>query len=174
MYWDRLEAKGYGETQPRQINEKDAREYPFFKVGEVLNERFVGRLRGEQRETALQLNRRIEFKVLRTNYKPGPNSLFNPNQMAVAAEEGAKKIGETQLRELRAVKGHFFTLQLGVFKNVPAVLNQFRVVFTEKLSHGVVRYCTGVYDTREEAQQAAAALKQKGIGYLIKEFEFSH
>lgn len=174
VYWDRLEAKGYGETQPRQINEKDAREYPFFKVGEVLNERFFGRLRGEQRETALQLNRRIEFKVLRTNYKPGPNSLFNPNQMAVAAEEGTKKIGETQLRELRAVKGRFFTLQLGVFKNVPAVLNQFRVVFTEKLSHGVVRYCTGVYDTREEAQQAAAALKQKGIGYLIKEFEFSH
>ena len=39
VYWDRLEAKGYGETQPRQINEKDAREYPFFKVGEVLNER---------------------------------------------------------------------------------------------------------------------------------------
>ena len=93
VYWDRLEAKGYGETQPRQINEKDAREYPFFKVGEVLNERFFGRLRGEQRETALQLNRRIEFKVLRTNYKPGPNSLFNPNQMAVAAEEGTKKIG---------------------------------------------------------------------------------
>lgn len=91
VYWDRLEAKGYGETQPRQINEKDAHEYPFFKVGEVLNERFVGRLRGEQRETALQLNRRIEFKVLRTNYKPGPNSLFNPNQMAVAAEEGTKK-----------------------------------------------------------------------------------
>ena len=72
-----------------------------------MNERFVGRLRGEQRETALQLNRRIEFKVLRTNYKPGPNSLFNPNQMAVAAEEGTKKIGETQLRELRAVKGRF-------------------------------------------------------------------
>ena len=57
-----------------------------------MNERFFGRLRGEQRETALQLNRRIEFKVLRTNYKPGPNSLFNPNQMAVAAEEGTKKI----------------------------------------------------------------------------------
>lgn len=174
IYWDRLEAKGYGETQPRQINEKDAREYPFFKVGEVLNEKFVGRLKGEQRETALQLNRRIEFKVLRTNYRPGPNSLFNPNQTAIAAEEGVEKIGATQLRELKAVKGRFFTLQLGIFKNVPAVLNQFRVVFTEKLDNGTVRYCTGVYDTREQAQQAAAVLKQKGIEYLIKEFEFSH
>ena len=60
------------------------------------------------------------------------------------------------------------------YGRIGGILNQFRVVFTEKLSHGVVRYCTGVYDTREEAQQAAAALKQKGIGYLIKEFEFSH
>lgn len=174
VYWDRLEAKGYGETQPRRINEKDAREYSFLKTGDILNERFVSRLRGEAKEMAMQLNRRIEFKVLRTNYKPGPNSLHNPNQRAVAAEEGVKNFGQTQLRALKAVQGNFFTLQLGVFRNVPAVINQFRVVFTEKLEEGTVRYCTGVYDTREEAVKAADILKQKGIECFIKEFNFGY
>lgn len=170
VYWDRLEAKGYGETQPRQINEKDAREYSFLKSGDVLNERFVNRLRGEQRELALQLNRRIEFKVLRTNYKPGPDSMHNPNQKAVAAEEGVKNVGNTQLRALSQVKGKFFTVQLGVFKNVPVIINQFKVVFTERLQSGAVRYCTGIYDTRQDAEHAASVLRKKGIECLVKEF----
>ncbi|MEG2556794.1 MAG: OmpA family protein, partial [Odoribacter sp.] len=38
IYWDRLVAKGYGETQPRLINEKDVREYAFLKVGDLLNQ----------------------------------------------------------------------------------------------------------------------------------------
>lgn len=171
IYWDRLEAKGYGETQPREINEKDAKVYSFLKVGDVLNERFVNRLRGTQKEDALQLNRRIEFKVLRTNYKPGPNSLHNPNQKAIAVEEkGTINIGKTQLRDLKSVQGKFFTLQLGVFRNVPALINQFKVVFTEKVKDGIVRYCTGIYDTREAAAAAAAQLKSKGIETMIREY----
>lgn len=171
VYWDRLEAKGYGETQPRQINEKDAKAYSFLKVGDVLNERFVNRLRGAQREDALQLNRRIEFKVLRTNYKPGPNSLHNPNRKAIAVEEKQTvNIGKTQLRDLKSVEGKFFTLQLGVFRNVPALIDQFKVVFTEKVKDGIVRYCTGIYDTREEAAAAAAQLKAKGIETMIREY----
>ncbi len=170
IYWDRLEAKGYGKTQPREINEKDAREYNFLKVGDILNERFVNRLRGEQKEIARQLNRRIEFKVLRTNYKPGPNSLHNPNQKALSTEEGVKNIGKTQLKALSSLKGKFYTLQLGVYKNVPAFIDQFRVIFTEKLPNGTVRYCAGVYDTHEEATAAALKLKKRGIDCLVKEF----
>jgi len=170
IYWDRLEAKGYGETHPREINEKDARQYPFLKVGDVLNERFIQRLRGEQKEMAMQLNRRIEFKVLRTNYKPGPNSLHNPNQKAVAAEEGVKNIGKTQLKALSSLKGKFYTVQLGIFKTVPAFMERFRVIFTEKLPGGAVRYCTGIYDTHEEAARAAGQLKKEGIDCLVKEF----
>lgn len=169
VYWDRLVAKGYGETQPRQINEKDVREYPFLHVGDILSEKFVSRLRGQQKEDAMQLNRRIEFKVLRTNYKPGPGSLHNPNRKAVAAEEGVTNIGKTQLKELKSLKFEFFTLQLGVFKNIPAVIDQFRVVFTEKLKDGAVRYCTGVYTDRKAAEAAAAALKAKGVDCFIKE-----
>lgn len=170
VYWDRLEARGYGETQPRRMNEKDARKYAFLKAGDVLNEQLINHLNGQQKEIAQQLNRRIEFKVLRTDYKPNSRSLHNPNPKAVSAEKGVETLGNTQLRPLSGVKGKFYTLQLGVFKNVPQVIRQFRIVFTEKLKNGVVRYCTGVYDTRTEAMKAAEKLKQKGIDCLIKEF----
>lgn len=170
VYWDRLVAKGYGETQPRQINEKDAQAYPFLKVGDVLTENFVRRLKGAEKEVSMQLNRRIEFKVLNTDYKPGPNSLHNPNQMAQTAEE-TPKVGKTLLKDLSTIKGKFYTLQLGVFKNVPVVINNFRVVFTERAGKDAVRYCYGIYETREEANKAAAELKKKGIECLVKEYK---
>ncbi len=171
VYWDRLVAKGYGETQPRQINEKDAEQHPFLKVGDVLTEPFVNRLRGQEKETAMQLNRRIEFKVLNTNYKPGPNSLHNPNQVAKSAEE-TEKVGEVRLKSLNSIKGKFYTLQLGVFRTVPAVINNFRVVFTEKTADGAVRYCVGIYEKREEAAKAASDLQKKGIECSIKECNY--
>lgn len=169
IYWDRLIAKGYGETQPRQINEKDAQLFPFLKVGDVLSENFVRRLKGEEKETAMQLNRRIEFKVLNTNYKPGPNSLHNPNQIAKTAEE-TTKVGEVRLKDLSSIKGRFYTLQLGVFRTVPAVINNFRVVFTEKAGKDAVRYCAGIYEKKEEAVKAAADLNKKGIECFVKEY----
>ncbi len=116
----------------------------------------------------MQLNRRIEFKVLNTNYKPGPNSLHNPNQVAKLAEE-TEKVGEVRLKSLNSIKGKFYTLQLGVFRTVPAVINNFRVVFTEKTADGAVRYCAGIYEKREEAAKAASDLQKKGIECSIKE-----
>lgn len=108
---------------------------------------------------------------MRTNYKPGPNSLHNPNRKAIAVEEKQTvHIGTTQLRDLKSVQGKFFTLQLGVFRNVPVLINQFKVVFTEQVKDGIVRYCTGIYDTREEAVAAAAQLKAKGIETIIREY----
>lgn len=169
VYWDRLIAKGYGETQPRQINEKDAQLYPFLKTGDVMTEHFIRRLKGQEKETAMQLNRRIEFKVLNTGYKPGPNSLHNPNQVARTADE-ASKIGEVRLKDLNSIKGKFYTLQLGVFRTVPPVINNFRVVFTEKVGEGSVRYCAGIYEKRDEAVKAAAELKKKGIDCFVKEY----
>lgn len=170
VYWDRLQAKGYGETKPRQINERDAKAYPFLKTGDILNEPFVNRLKGGQKEEAMQLNRRIEFRVLRTNYKPGPDSKRNPSQIAVAAEDGVQQIGATQIKDLKSIQGKFFTLQLGVFKNVPVLIDRFRVVFTEKAGGGAVRYCTGIYDTREEAKKAAEEWKKKGVESIVKEY----
>ena len=45
-----------------------AKEFPFLKEGDVLTEEFIEQLPPEQQEIADQINRRTEFKVLRTNY----------------------------------------------------------------------------------------------------------
>ena len=65
---DRLEAKGYGESVPKTINKKMAKNYDFLNEGDVLTEEFIDKLTPEQQEIADQINRRTEFKVLRTNY----------------------------------------------------------------------------------------------------------
>jgi peptidoglycan-associated lipoprotein len=65
---DRLEAKGYGESQPKTISKKMAEEHPFLHEGDVLTDDFIQKLTPEQQEIADQINRRTEFKVLRTNY----------------------------------------------------------------------------------------------------------
>jgi len=65
---DRMEAKGYGESVPKTINKRMAAEFEFLNDGDVLTEEFILNLTPEQQEIADQINRRTEFKVLRTNY----------------------------------------------------------------------------------------------------------
>ena len=65
---DRLEAKGYGESVPKTINKRMAKQYDFLSEGDVLSEEFILKLSPEQQEIADQINRRTEFKVIRTNY----------------------------------------------------------------------------------------------------------
>jgi peptidoglycan-associated lipoprotein len=64
----RLESKGYGESVPKTVSKKMAGEWNFLNEGEVLTEDFILTLTPEQQEVADQINRRTEFKVLRTNY----------------------------------------------------------------------------------------------------------
>ena len=64
----RLEAKGYGKSVPKVITKKMAKSFDFLKEGDVLTEEFILQLTPEQQEAADQINRRTEFKVLRTNY----------------------------------------------------------------------------------------------------------
>ncbi len=67
---DRLVAKGYGETWPKQVNRKIAREYDFLKRRDELTEAFIEALETEeQKEQAKALNRRTEFRVLSTDYQ---------------------------------------------------------------------------------------------------------
>lgn len=65
---ERLEAKGYGESVPKTINKRMAKEFEFLNEEDVLTEEFILNLTPEQQEQADQINRRTEFKVLRTNY----------------------------------------------------------------------------------------------------------
>ncbi len=68
---DRLMAKGYGESTPKVVDSEIARINPFLKAGETLSEQYINSLANdEQREIAHQINRRTEFKVLRTDYQP--------------------------------------------------------------------------------------------------------
>ena len=66
---DRLSPVGYGKEKPKTIKRKLTEKYPFLKEGDVLTEEFIKALSDEeQQETCNQLNRRTEFKVLRTTY----------------------------------------------------------------------------------------------------------
>jgi peptidoglycan-associated lipoprotein len=65
---ERLEAKGYGESAPKTINKKMSAGWNFLNEGDLLTEDFILALAPEQQEIADQINRRTEFKVLRTNY----------------------------------------------------------------------------------------------------------
>ena len=65
---DRLTAVGYGERRPRVISKKMAENYDFLKEGDTLTTDFILRLTPEQQEACNALNRRTEFRVLRTTY----------------------------------------------------------------------------------------------------------
>ena len=65
---DRLTPKGYGETLPKVVRRKLTERYPFLHEGDVLSEQYILALPEEQQEICNQLNRRTEFKVLRTTY----------------------------------------------------------------------------------------------------------
>lgn len=66
---ERLTAKGYGESKPKEITKKMAEKYTYLKEGDILTEAFIDSLESEeQQEECHQLNRRTEFQVLRTTY----------------------------------------------------------------------------------------------------------
>lgn len=67
---ERLTAKGYGKTQPVTVDKTIQKKYSFLKVGDVLDEEYINSLiSNEQKEIADSINRRTEFRVLKTTYK---------------------------------------------------------------------------------------------------------
>lgn len=65
---DRLQHMGYGESRPKTITKRLAKEYPQFPEGIVLDEQFIETLSEADQEAADQINRRTEFQVLSINY----------------------------------------------------------------------------------------------------------
>lgn len=86
---DRLTPKGYGEERPKVIRKKVAERYPWLKENDVLSEEFILKLKPEQQETANTLNRRTEFRVLRTTYNmfDENGNLKNPPKPKPKTEE---------------------------------------------------------------------------------------
>ena len=66
---ERLTAKGYGEAVPKTVTKRIAQKYSFLKEKDILNKDFIDHFEtNEQKEEAHQINRRTEFKVLKTDY----------------------------------------------------------------------------------------------------------
>lgn len=68
---DRLQAKGFGESQPKEVDEKVKAEYDFLELGQVLTDAYINQLPSpDLEEKAHQVNRRTEFRVLSEDYIP--------------------------------------------------------------------------------------------------------
>jgi peptidoglycan-associated lipoprotein len=66
----RLSPKGYGESTPKIVDAIIVAQNPFLKAGTALTEQYINTLAtDEQKEIAHQINRRTEFRVLRTDYE---------------------------------------------------------------------------------------------------------
>lgn len=65
---DRLTPKGYGESQPLVVTEKLAKQYGFLKKDDVLTPEFIERLSPDAQQICNGINRRTEFKVVKTTY----------------------------------------------------------------------------------------------------------
>ena len=115
---NRITAKGYGESTPRVLNEDMsivANNQTFnFKKGDVINDEFITKLAPDFvlekndkgmaikpipdiQEGAHQLNRRTEFKVLRSNYVPGEKN---------TDESGTKEEKKKSRKEKKADKNN--------------------------------------------------------------------
>lgn len=113
---NRIFAKGYGESTPRALNEEVSivvnNQTFTFKKGDVINDDFITKLapnyvpeKNEKglsktpipdiQEAAHQLNRRTEFKVLRSNYVPGEKN----TQESPSKEEKKKSKKEKKDKE---------------------------------------------------------------------------
>lgn len=71
---ERLTAKGYGKEMPKIVNKKLTETYPFLHENDTLTVPYIMKLKPEQQEVCNALNRRTEFRVLRTTY-----GLFDEN-----------------------------------------------------------------------------------------------
>ena len=162
IYWDRLIAHGYGESKPQTINAVKAKEFNFLAEGDVLSESFISKLKEKEKDEANQLNRRTDFRVLSTDYQPGPNSKVKPGS-------DSSQIGNTLIKNLSEIKGVFYTVQIGAFnKNtIPPILQKYKVVFRGSVDDSTVRYTTGIFDDLEEARAEAGKISETGINAFV-------
>ena len=66
---DRLTPKGYGESRPKVVKRRIAEQYEFLHEGDTLTEAYIKALPNDSMQEACNaLNRRTEFRVLRTTY----------------------------------------------------------------------------------------------------------
>ncbi len=92
----RLTPRGYGESRPKVVRRRIAQQHPFLSEGDTLTEAFITRLGTDEQEVCNALNRRTEFRVLRTTY-----GLFDPpaERQQASDEPAAPAIGEADTQQ---------------------------------------------------------------------------
>ena len=66
---ERISVVGYGESKPIIADKALHDQYPFIPAEQVLDEAFISTLPADKQEICHQINRRTEFKVVKTTYK---------------------------------------------------------------------------------------------------------
>ena len=66
---DRLTSVGYGEEKPILVDAKLSEKLTYLKENDLLDEAFISKLNTAQQEELNQINRRTEFRVVKTSYK---------------------------------------------------------------------------------------------------------
>ena len=66
---ERLTPVGYGKTKPVVADKALNKKYPFIPVEQALDESFILSLPSDKQDICNQINRRTEFKVVKTTYK---------------------------------------------------------------------------------------------------------
>jgi peptidoglycan-associated lipoprotein len=65
---ERLTPVGYGEEKPVVVDDLLHKQYPYLPKDQVLDEAFITTLTADKQEVCNSLNRRTEFRVLKTTY----------------------------------------------------------------------------------------------------------
>ena len=65
---DRLSPVGYGESRPKVVRRRLADTHKFLNEGDTLTEAYIMKLKDDEQEICNAINRRTEFRVLRTTY----------------------------------------------------------------------------------------------------------
>lgn len=95
----RLTAVGYGKTQPKVVNKRLSETHQFLREGDTLTAAFIARLTPAQQDSCHAMNRRTEFRVLRTTYGLLDN---NGNPLIPQIKVGEISAGNAQNKVLEA------------------------------------------------------------------------
>ncbi len=101
---DRLTAKGYGKRSPKVVNRKLTETHPFLHEGDTLTSAFIDALPPERQDSCHALNRRTEFRVLRTTYglfdREGrllrPGTPAKPSALSPTSEDDSELLYDPQ------------------------------------------------------------------------------
>lgn len=101
---DRLTPVGYGEERPKVVRRRLADTHEFLTEGDTLTEEYILKLKEDEQEICNALNRRTEFRVLRTTYgttlkelEQGEAAKPDDNSDTATEADGADITGDANL-----------------------------------------------------------------------------